>query len=267
MKAKQPCISPIGVLLLICFAMTTLATSCKNGSPPLASNSSTPEPNKLTIGVKAKQIEAVILRGDLVNEDELLSLSPEELRILRNVVFARHGRQYEKPGLGDYFDTCDWYKPDPSYTDTSANNWLTENDKKNVKTFLRREEIAKQKPTQPPPSERPPTEPPPTPELPSSGPSSASLRIEYRYSPVAICESARATVGGMLVGEAKLLDLVRGQYYLVRETHYLPSSGNVIYEGQSRFAVAGGMKISEETIRGQKVIEIFRSWPSGARGF
>jgi|GEM_PF-6986491 len=148
MKANQLAI--MRILLVVCLAMTVLTPSCSRGSSSSNEpNLAPPEPNRLTVGAKAKKIEATILQGDLVNEAELGGLSTEELRILRNAIFARHGKQYDRPGLGDYFDTCDWYKPNPVYMDATANNWLTENDKKNVKTFLRAEEIAKQKPTQP----------------------------------------------------------------------------------------------------------------------
>lgn len=123
---------------VVCLA-TLSAASCDGGSSSSnKSNSSTPapEPNKVTISAKAKRIEAMILRDDLVNEAELTGLPLEELRILRNVVFARHGRQYERPGLGDYFSNCAWYQPDPSRTtDDSKTDWqaiLTAHDKRNT---------------------------------------------------------------------------------------------------------------------------------------
>jgi YARHG domain-containing protein len=148
MKANQ--LASIGILYLVCLAMTTLGTSCGGGSlPSTGSNSPSSEPHKPTIGAQARKIEATILRGDLVIEAELAGLSTEELRILRNTIFAQHGKQYDRPGLGEYFDTCAWYKPNPAYTDATANKWLTENDKTNVKTFLRWEEIVKAKPGQP----------------------------------------------------------------------------------------------------------------------
>lgn len=151
MKAKQPGIGPIGVLLLVCLAVIVSATSCKTGSSQSneakssneqKSQTPTPEPKIITVSMKAKRIEAVILRDGLVNEDELAGLGSEELRILRNVVFARHGMQFERPGLGDYFYNCDWYKPDSSRTPESTTNWqtlLTASDQKNKETILRKE--------------------------------------------------------------------------------------------------------------------------------
>jgi hypothetical protein len=189
MKAKRPCISPIGVLLLACLAITVSATSCNGGSSsPNETKSSnqaslpTPTPRIITISAKAKQIEAVILRGDLVNEAELTGVSLEELRILRNVVFARHGMQYDRPGLGDYFYNCDWYKPDASRTpDNSATDWkaiLTANDQKNKETVLRGEEIAKAQltQTQPPASiPSPPSKAAPDKTAPSYGITNAQI--------------------------------------------------------------------------------------------
>jgi len=89
----------------------------------------------------------------------------------------------------------------------------------------------------------------------------ATIEIEYKYDSRAICVGARATMDGILVGKAYLEDLVKGEYYLVRETHYSPRTGAVVYEVLSKFAIGGGMKIGETRISGQKLMEIFRSWP------
>jgi len=89
----------------------------------------------------------------------------------------------------------------------------------------------------------------------------ATLKIEYEYDSRGICVGARATLDGDLVGKAYLKDMVKSEYYLVRETHYSPRTGDVVYEGESKFAVGFGMKIEEEMLSGQKIMEIFRSWP------
>lgn len=86
----------------------------------------------LTLGEKAQQIEQKILRGEALSESDLEGLSTMELRILRNVHFARYGRRYEKPGLGDYFYSQTWYKPIESFND----RMLTSIDKSNVALIL-----------------------------------------------------------------------------------------------------------------------------------
>lgn len=53
------------------------------------------------------------------------AVDPATLRILRNTVFARHGRKFESPDLADYFAKQPWYKPDAAYSDSR----LTEDDK------------------------------------------------------------------------------------------------------------------------------------------
>ena len=89
--------------------------------------------------------------------------------------------------------------------------------------------------------------------------SAATLKIEYEYGAGGVLVGARATLDGDLVGKAYVKDVVKGNY-LIRETHYSPRTGDRIYECESKFD-SDGMKIEEERISGQKIMEIFRSWP------
>jgi len=41
----------------------------------------------------------------------------EDLRILRNEMYARHGRVFKDPVLQKYFEAQAWYKPDPNFKD------------------------------------------------------------------------------------------------------------------------------------------------------
>jgi len=52
-----------------------------------------------------------------------------ELRLLRNEVYARHGRRFETLWLRDYFKNAPWYKPRRDFTIAE----LSENEKNNVK--------------------------------------------------------------------------------------------------------------------------------------
>ncbi len=92
-----------------------------------------------TMTEKAKQVEARILRSATVTNAKLTGLSSYELRVLRNVHFARYGRVYDRPGLGDYFYTQPWYKPNNDYND----KLLTATDKANVSLILAEENNAK----------------------------------------------------------------------------------------------------------------------------
>ena len=56
------------------------------------------------------------LQGKLPG-DALVLLSPPQLRLLRNAVYARHGRVFQAKDLQDFFSQEAWYQPDPAYTD------------------------------------------------------------------------------------------------------------------------------------------------------
>ncbi len=64
----------------------------------------------------------------LVRVDQLRDLSRRDLRILRNMVYARHGRAFKSELLQLHFERQSWYKVDPAYSDAK----LSEVDKRNV---------------------------------------------------------------------------------------------------------------------------------------
>lgn len=41
--------------------------------------------------------------------DDIRILSPWEIKLARNEIFARHGRLFNTPSLQDYFNSCSWY--------------------------------------------------------------------------------------------------------------------------------------------------------------
>jgi hypothetical protein len=95
-------------------------------------------PSSPTIGDKAKQIEDKILRNEALTESDVAGLSEYELRVLRNVHFARYGRKYDQGGqLGEYFYTCAWYKPSDAYNESN----ITATDKANINVILSAEKI------------------------------------------------------------------------------------------------------------------------------
>ena len=81
------------------------------------------------VSSRSLQAEDKILRNEVLNDVDVSGLSLTELRILRNVHFARYGRKYERPGLGDYFSTRPWYQPRDDFNE----NMLTDLDKANIK--------------------------------------------------------------------------------------------------------------------------------------
>lgn len=67
---------------------------------------------------KDKNHKTAISIGDMDNfqnvlltEDKLEGLSLLELKILREEFYARHGKKFDAPGIRDYFNWRDWYKP------------------------------------------------------------------------------------------------------------------------------------------------------------
>jgi hypothetical protein len=95
---------------------------------PETSNANSSSPSPFTLTAKAQQVEEKILRGEALSANDLEGLSTSELRILRNVHFARYGRKYDKGALGDYFTSRPWYKPNSDYKDSM----LTATDKANI---------------------------------------------------------------------------------------------------------------------------------------
>jgi eukaryotic-like serine/threonine-protein kinase len=73
-----------------------------------------PEPPASTPMERAEQ---KILGGVSLTADDLAPLSPAELRILRNVVYARYGRTFQTAELQNYFAARPWYKPRPDFND------------------------------------------------------------------------------------------------------------------------------------------------------
>ncbi len=69
-------------------------------------------------------LEDKILSGQDLTDEELVAMTPGELRLLRNTIFAQHGRTFSTPVLAEHFaaraaaDFDDgWYEVDPDYSD------------------------------------------------------------------------------------------------------------------------------------------------------
>lgn len=71
----------------------------------------------------------------LLTADELVNMSQEDLRIMRNEIYARHGYIFQKEDMKQYFNAKTWYKP----LTNNVNNLLTEIEKQNI-TLIRRYE-------------------------------------------------------------------------------------------------------------------------------
>ena len=67
---------------------------------------------------------------------DIVDKTSDELRIMRNSVYARHGRFFKDPALREYFNAQPWYDP---YRDEVPNEDINEYEKKNVE-FLKSHE-------------------------------------------------------------------------------------------------------------------------------
>jgi hypothetical protein len=83
----------------------------------------------LILSTTAAAQEEVITPSSLEGKDL------EELYLMRNEIFARHGRPFKTSELDTYFGSQDWYKRDRDYGDSR----LSQVDRANVDTILKKE--------------------------------------------------------------------------------------------------------------------------------
>lgn len=67
----------------------------------------------------------------LVTDSDLSTKSKDDLRIMRNYIFARHGYIFKSPDLREYFSKFSWYTP--KYSD--VNSLLTPLEQSNIKAI------------------------------------------------------------------------------------------------------------------------------------
>lgn len=65
----------------------------------------------------------------VIMEAELHGKDKAELRVMRNEIYARHGRTFQSSDLQNYFSQRPWYRQNTSYSDSL----LSEVDKENVR--------------------------------------------------------------------------------------------------------------------------------------
>lgn len=75
----------------------------------------------------------------LGNRYNLVFLSPNELRLLRNEIYARKGYRFSSQDLMEYFHNFEWYKPTYSNTD-SVNQLLSDVDIQNIEFIMKIEQ-------------------------------------------------------------------------------------------------------------------------------
>ncbi len=76
-----------------------------------------------------------LFENRLITEQMLKGLSLHELRLLRNEIYARHGRQFRAAWLQQYFFSQPWYEQNEDFLDEQ----LSGSDKLNVETIVKSE--------------------------------------------------------------------------------------------------------------------------------
>ena len=97
---------------------------------------------QLIESIRKQQRHVAISPGDmelfenkLITEQMLRGLSLHELRLLRNEVYARHGRIFKTDWLSQYFFSQPWYDPKEDFKDEE----ISGNDKTNIETIVKYE--------------------------------------------------------------------------------------------------------------------------------
>ncbi|MCI6609335.1 MAG: YARHG domain-containing protein [Ezakiella sp.] len=62
-----------------------------------------------------------------LENSELLEKTPEEINLIKNEIYARHGYIFKNAKLKKYFEAKDWYNPDPNFSPAEFNEFEREN--------------------------------------------------------------------------------------------------------------------------------------------
>lgn len=102
--------------------LATFLIACGNNETNTSSNTITNDTN-VVVDSQAISSDEIYL-----TDDDLLNLTIPELRIERNLIFAKHGYQFKSSDLKQYFSQFDWYNPQYENVD----DMLTDVDKQNI---------------------------------------------------------------------------------------------------------------------------------------
>ena len=94
-----------------------------------------PVPESADVAEPERGPEATVLGGDPLLPGDLEGIDDEQLRYLRNTIFARHGCDFGNKTLAEYFGAKPWYAIDLEYTKER----LTLVDQQNIQVLLKAE--------------------------------------------------------------------------------------------------------------------------------
>jgi len=67
------------------------------------------------------------ISNEPITDEMVLGLFVEDLRVLRNEIYARHGRVFKDKELQKYFEAQSWYQPNPEFKDEMLNETEAKN--------------------------------------------------------------------------------------------------------------------------------------------
>ncbi len=76
-----------------------------------------PTPATIVVSEQMLRAEQKIIAGSTLKSEDLSGLTTQQLRLLRNAVFARYGRVFEAGELQQYFQSRPWYRARRDYND------------------------------------------------------------------------------------------------------------------------------------------------------
>lgn len=96
----------------------------------------TNQPTPITAGGSDAKIQYAVTSTRNLLESELANLSANDLRIIRNEIYARHGRMFKSTDLRNFFSKYSWYNMLKSYDDKTIEREFNSYEKYNVELLF-----------------------------------------------------------------------------------------------------------------------------------
>lgn len=149
MKKKSLILSLLCLMGIIFLSAPALAQNLDDGwadeevaPPPPADKTSPPAPPPAPAPQTAWGGRWPWTSQRLIQPGELAGLSPGELELMRNEIYARRGWIFRRPDLRNYFQSQSWYRPmgdNAYYSNRQVEAELTPIEKRNIQTIVSRE--------------------------------------------------------------------------------------------------------------------------------
>jgi hypothetical protein len=134
--ARMKSLAPVSLLFAALMAIATFVAGCLPAAAQWVEDAPFDPEEWLGVGLLLPMPEDAIVAGSPLLPGMLDGLDAEQLRYLRNTVFARHGFDFGDQDLAEYFASRSWdYKADPEYSEAR----LTLVDQQNLEVLMKAE--------------------------------------------------------------------------------------------------------------------------------